>query len=412
MFGAGSFLKGDFLSRVSSGILLAAFLFPPVFASALLAARRKRGEDTLPVAVFAFWSAVVLALALSQKRWVNAYSVNVAVAAGWGASLLLRDGLGSARAVRAWAALALLSVPLLAGLRESVLEPPPPFYEPDIRESLSWMRENTPRTPGLYELSTDPGYSVLSTWSNGHYIQLLGERPTVANNFGYQLPGEGLEDTLRYRFAADEAAMAEVCARRRVRFVYATAIGDILTSNGGLARLVGIDFKERFMTRQALPGGGTAESLDFRAFMSLPSVRLFIHDGAESRGGPAFGRFRLAYESATEVPLFPLPPGIRSVKIFEFVPGAVVKGRSAPGREIVLSCRMQSSQGREFEYRSTVMADGEGRFSARFPYATTWPAWAVAPLGRASASSSAGSVSFDVRDADVLEGREIELRVP
>ncbi|HEX2021760.1 MAG TPA: hypothetical protein VHH36_03555, partial [Candidatus Thermoplasmatota archaeon] len=124
------------------------------------------------------------------------------------------------------------------------------------------------------------------------------------------------------------------------------------------------------------------------------------------------GDERLLYESQV----------VSTVKTYEHVVGAVVEGTGAPpGAAVHATIRLRSDTTlREFEWTATAVADAQGAFRLRVPYATTGhlsPAEggtnltvrAVGPLHLfvgASASPSHGA-DVDVPDAAVLQGQRV-----
>ena len=106
---------------------------------------------------------------------------------------------------------------------------------------------------------------------------------------------------------------------------------------------------------------------------------MYVLDGSEFTPAPdkpnaepidALKRHRLVYES-WRLAFYPtaLPP----FKIFEYVTGARITGRAAPGERIRISVRLHTNTLREIVYTRTVTANDKGRYGARLPYANHAP---------------------------------------
>lgn len=421
-------------------LLYAITFFLPFVVSALLFARRfRRGEDLLEISVYAFWSLLVGFLALRQKRWTNAYAVTMGIGIGWALALayhgnrrvrdLWRDfaawrealrrergeevthsrlrKLFSSRGVPVLPSLLLLGlllIPYYKVFAEFVTRPPRPITS-DIYNSLIWLRQNTPKTRTPWDPREKPEYAVLSSWDFGHWVQYIAERPTVVNNFGYQLRGNGLEDMLRVFYSPDEEAVVEVCERRGVRYLF---LNDMFMATGPLTSLIGID-SERTFLGDRLPHAGGDLRFPSAAFKALPYARMFYMDGSASGTGPATTRFRLIFESEHVVDLFYANAWTKEIKIFEFVKGAKITGRCRPGQKVVLSCRLMTNFDRVFEYSNIVEADARGNFAAVFPYSTKGRFYGVTPVARAVAYTETDAVFFDVAEEDVNEGKTIPV---
>lgn len=414
-FDAAFLTAGFSVSRLVVDLpYLAGFLLAPVMATWELVSRRRRGKDGPGIWIYAFWTAFVALLALFEKRWANIYAINMAVSAGMASVRLImwsrKSGAPSrlsGRIVLAWGVTVSLFAPCIVHTYNLVAAPAPAL-DADVLEALKWMRDGTPRTSGFARGDVRPEYAVLASWSYGHQVQSIGERPTIANNFGTQLPGGGIVDFLRFRYAPDEATMADICERRGGRYIFLASAEDLLTTNKELCRLIGIDFDRQFAKEIVTPDGRRSTTVN-KAYIGLPLFRLYVNDGSASFHGPALGRFRLVYESAGSSSARLLAPGTRNAKIFEFVKGAVVTGRSPPGAEVAIACSFTTDSGRTFTYRAAARADERGIYSVRFPYSTEGRSYGVVPNGRATVGWGSVESSFSVSERDVLEGGTVTV---
>jgi asparagine N-glycosylation enzyme membrane subunit Stt3 len=157
----------------------------------------------------------------------------------------------------------------------------------------------------------------------------------------------------------------------------------------------------------------------FPNFLDAPPQRaslfraLYVRDGSSRRDAddgalllPALERHRLVFESrGRDFRDAKAPP---AYKLFEVVAGAEVEGRAAPGRAIDVGLYVTSNRGRRFLYDTQVVADAEGRYRVRLPYATTGgpPALKTSPFYRFSCGGEVQGMFVD--EQDVQAGRELQ----
>jgi len=416
------------------------FLIPLVLCARMIAAARKRGIRT-PELFFIVWTVVFGALTLEQKRWSNVYSANMAVAIGaFVVAFLDRTRVGqkvlteflewrletgktaeapgflwravaySRRFPKAFtvAAATLFFIPYYLFVFSLVL-PTRIVMSADAYNSFVWIRLNTPGTSFLWNPVRTPEYSILAPWDMGHYLQYISGRPTVANNFGYQLGGGGLEDSVRYILMEDEKDVAALCERRGVKFIVGT---DVFGGMESMAPIVGVDFVRDFMEPYAVPGHpGGAIPVPGPRYYRLASQRMYMFDGSATPDSPAISRFRLIFESRNGSGAPYLPPDTKYCKVFEKVPGATISGRATPGLPVSVSVRMMTNFDRQFDYVSLTKVDERGSFRLVVPYAsqgTRYPVRAVSPY---LAMTEKEAVFFPVDEKDVAEGREVRVNL-
>ncbi|MCU0630920.1 MAG: oligosaccharyl transferase, archaeosortase A system-associated [Methanoregulaceae archaeon] len=108
---------------------------------------------------------------------------------------------------------------------------------------------------------------------------------------------------------------------------------------------------------------------------------------------PALQHYRLVHESPRNV-LSSSPPDIKYVKVFEFVPGAKIKG------EGIIEIPLVSNTGRSFVYRQ---ASTNGEFIV--PYSTTGNPYDVKATGKYHIIGT--DKQFDVSEDAVMQGSQI-----
>jgi dolichyl-diphosphooligosaccharide--protein glycosyltransferase len=198
-----------------------------------------------------------------------------------------------------------------------------------------WLRDNTPETAGYLDAREVPEYGVVSAWTLGHVLRYEAQRPMVRDNFGDDVGPEGYEQGRDYFHSLDEAAAAAILDQLRARYIVVYPL--------------------------AWEGERADRGSVFR--------RLYFHDGSEiGTAVPALARHRLVYES-DRVPKegFPDEP---TFKVFEYVAGARISGRAPPETNIEVQLSLWTNRGRHRVHRASAVADAQGRYALRLPYAT------------------------------------------
>ncbi len=126
----------------------------------------------------------------------------------------------------------------------------------------------------------------------------------------------------------------------------------------------------------------------------------------------ALQHFRLVHESETPV----TSTGQKWVKIFENVPGAVVRGSAPPGTRVVATVDILTNRNRIFEYRQSNVSDSDGQFTLVLPYSTDGPIkggtqFDTMPQGNYTLTVGSTTYGLRVPEEYVLEGAVIEAKV-
>lgn len=419
-------------------LYLSGFFIPLLICLRMIWTRRKGGILDGEI-FFLIWTLLFGCLTLQQKRWGNVYSVNMAAGIGvFVVSLLDRTRLGqkilseffewrreTGRAtgetgifskfflysrrfpkIFTVCAAALFFIPYYFFVFSLVFTPGPVIH-PDLYNSLVWIRLNTPPTEGLWNPVKKPEYSIMAPWDLGHYIQYLSERPTVANNFGYQLQGEGLEDSVRFLLTPEEKDLAALCDRRGVKYLVLT---DVFPGLDTMGPIIGIDFLREY-TRSAVmeghPGGDLRVPND--RFYSLASQRMYVFDSSATPNSGALEHFRLVFESKNSPGSIYLPENVKYVKLFEKVKGARIVGKGTPGLPVTVSVRMMTNFDRFFDYVALASVDEAGNFAVTVPYASEGAPYPVAAVSPYLAMNEKKAIFFRVTEKDVAEGRKVRV---
>jgi hypothetical protein len=237
------------------------------------------------------------------------------------------------------------------------------------------VREATPETRGYFDLDQRPEYGVLSFAGVGHVFQRVARRPTPTDNFGPYLVDSNLVRARGFYELTNEAEAVASSQELGWRYVVTAAAGQ--------------------------PRRG------------MLLHRLHWADGTGRFGAPRLEHFRLVTEgppSGVSIGNLsqPRPTGDIPYKLFEIVPGALLRVPAEPGSEVSAELAIRTPTRRRFTYRATAQADGEGVARLRVPYATETevPARPVAPY-----EVRAGERAFEVHvsDGQVRAGASIDV---
>jgi len=371
------------------------YVYPLLWLGSLAELRLVRWSPAR--AFFLAWSLSLFGVTLVQTRFLASFSVAFCVQLAWSfesGARLLHDRVRDPRrrrfaAALAGAALLAALLPLggsyvrpLLNLGRALRGQPIDLWREQaagriVYSSALWARANTPTTAGWLDASVRPAYGVLAPWWIGHLFRYGAQRPMVTDNFGDDV-GERNFALERRFWESPQAEANGILERLEVRYVVAQLGGD------PRAEAYAPD-----SMRSALTGRRGADILD--APGSAQQV-------------PGLERLRLVFESR---PLFSGSEKPPLIKIYEFVPGARIVGRSAPGSLVRLELALRELGRRRLDYRTQTHASKDGRYSFRVPYANG------PGLGTLSAGGyyrlSCGNVRGRVRVAErqVLHGAEL-----
>jgi oligosaccharyl transferase (archaeosortase A-associated) len=263
----------------------------------------------------------------------------------------------------------------------------------DWQESLVWLKENSNTTSFFASPEKTPEYSVMSWWDYGNWILYLSERPVVANNFQV-----GVADTAKFYLSESEQEATAVLDARGSRYIIVDY--DLIFSK--LAGLTSWANEDIDSYRKREKNGSQSIVQPLGRFNNTTLAKLYFLDGSNT------DHFRLIYESKTT---FGERPVKSKVKIFEYVPGALIKVRAGPDQRVVALLNMTSNQGRPFVYVNEAEPK-DGSFEVRVPYSTEsrYGCHAVDPyLVLSGDKYSVKTLFLNVSEEDIINGRTIEL---
>jgi oligosaccharyl transferase (archaeosortase A-associated) len=372
-------------------------------AASLIYIRRSTGTKRQGQTLLLLWMAFTLILTFGQSRFLYISTISMGLLISILFFFLLdtankkqKEG-GQAPAARYSRLLAtvlfLLLVLPTAWDAASFAQSSPPAVAGDWVESLAWLKENSNTTSFFEAPQKTAEYSVMSWWDYGNWILYQAQRPVVANNFQ-----AGVADAAKFYLSESEEEATAVLDVRGSRYILA----DYSLIYGKLSSLT-TWANEDLSSYMKMENYGSQHTVTPQERLFNTTLgRLYFFDGAGT------SHFRLIHESKT----FVGESSAKSmVKIFEYVPGALIKIRAGPGQKVGALLNMTSNQGRPFIYVNEAKANGDS-FEIRVPYSTKSQngCHAINPyLVFSGIKDAVKTKNLDVSEEDVIKGNTIEL---
>lgn len=391
--------RETFSQVLFSGMGLKILLSLAGAAATIVYLRRQESKKRQILLLFLLWALYSIVLTLGQSRFLYISTIYMGILI----SILIFHALDYAGKIQELngkkvplgvsATIIFLLVLPMAIDAISLAQNNPPAVEGDWYESLLWLKENSNATSFYTDPRVVPEYSVMSWWDYGNWILYLSERPVVANNFQ-----SGVEDAVRFYLAENETRATQIMDARGARYVF-TDYSTVFSKLASLAEWGGEDVKS-YMVREDY--GSQVLLIPTERFFNTTLGRLYLVDGT------GMGRFRLIYESRT---VMGGNTGRSRVKIFQYVPGALLRIHSGPDQNALVSLNITSNMEREFTYLNLATRNGDV-LEVKLPYSTEkrYETHALDPY-RVFLGTEDGMKTqrVEVSEEDVLLGRSIDL---
>ena len=369
------------------------------FAAAVLYMRRSNPSKKRAQVLVTVFAALALFISFGQMRFLYLSSVTMGIMI----SILFFEGLDMVRekameigkTVPVYMAAALLIILILPTALEAspIFESVPPIAG-DWLESLNWLKANTNQTSFYNSPDKCPEYSIMSWWDYGNWILYQAQRPVVANNFQ-----AGVQDSAKFYLSQNENEATTIMGAHHSKYV----ITDYEMIYGKLQAITiwaGKDISDYQIYQDY---GTYVAAVPLQKLMGTTLARLHLFDGT------GMGHFRLIYESSSVIGAN--PPTSR-IKIFQHVPGALIRVHTQTDMNVGALLNMTSNQGRQFQYVNQA-AYKNGTVEIRVPYSTEpkYGTRAVNPY-LVFAGNNARNIrtkELEISEADVLEGKTLEV---
>lgn len=288
-----------------------------------------------------------------------------------------------------------------------------PAITGDWQESLLWMQNNTPVTSFYDNPKEQPEYSVMSMWDYGNWIEYEAHRPVVANNFQ-----AGAETADRFLTADTEEAANAILDQRKTRYVVldsATGFGykdNVHGKYGSVLKIAGKNESDYYYSFEVpVPKDTITVYLLNDNYYNTVFARLYLMDGSAVENplktdAKALSRYRLIYESNST---WLNKTGVKTIKLFEYVPSARIKGRTMPNASISVSIPVTTNRNRTFNYTNKVKADAKGNFTLVVPYASEGTPYGTRPTGVYTLSVNGLAIkNISVSNQQVISGSSVD----
>jgi dolichyl-diphosphooligosaccharide--protein glycosyltransferase len=394
---------GDFIKEVPSLVVVLGLVILVVY-------RAKREFNFLPLLI-AYLLIATTVLGIIQLRLfhllVPVYGIalsnlldkGVGFASGKMKKRLSSGMLAAAPIVLAFAVLSGINYPALRSFARFERE----YISPGMKslsmvfDSLLWLRENTPKTAYLTNPSKKPQYGVMASWVYGHYIVFYAKRPNIANPISFGgTHREGILNVSRFFSEKREDSAVSLCRKLGVRYI-----------------LVDEQDLETHMDYLGILGDGAPLSSD--GYFSTMGSRLYYLNGSamniQGVDVEALGNFRLVYESKHDMAGLKvnLDRKLSASKVFEFVKGVKIHGKTAPNSAVSAKSPILTNRGRQFQYHMITRSDANGYYEFYLPYSNTGNPYETGAEGPYSISSAGKSVEATISEDEILAGGSREI---
>ncbi len=370
------------------------------FAVILIYIRNSQGGRRQGLMILLLWAAFAIILTFGQLRflYMSTISIGILISILFFYLLdLIRDRLGESNQRSILPAILILflflTLPSIAEVANTVIYSDT-MIKGDWQESMAWLKENSNATSFFDAPVKTPEYSVMCWWDYGNWIMYMAERPVVASNFQ-----AGWEDAAKFYLSESEENATALLDERGSKYVFldhSMAYGKL----GAIANWAHEDLTTYFMAQDY--SGSQITVIPTQRLFNTTLGKLYYFDAAGT------SHFRLIYESKT---FLGENPAKAQVKIFEYVPGALIRVRTGPDQKVGCVLNMTSNQDRPFIYANQA-APKDGVLEMRVPYSSEsrYECKAVDPYLIFSGNQMGVRMKHvNVSEDDVLNGRTIEV---
>jgi oligosaccharyl transferase (archaeosortase A-associated) len=268
-----------------------------------------------------------------------------------------------------------------------------PAIAGDWYDSLIWLKENSNSTSFYDCPEKSPEYSVMSWWDYGNWVLYEARRPVVADNFQV-----GVADSAKFYLSENEETSTAILDARRSRYVFV----DYDMLYGKLPAVVAWANENLSSYLRVVDKGSSLAVTATSRLVNTTLARLYFLNGA------GMGHFRLIYESPIDMRAG-TPKS--KVKIFEYIPGALIRVSDGTGQRVEASLAMITNQGEAFKYFNEGVPK-DGKYEIRVPYSTEpkYGTYAVGQYKIFSENESDMKVqNISVNEKDIYEGKIIDV---
>ena len=423
-------LNADLFTWVGFGVLLLPFAW---FTMLRHAWQKRQAQHWIWVVAIP----LLLLQALSQRRFSDVLAAPMAWVIAWAVFEWLKPWFpaqstshkGMPAKISAWAIAIIAGFGLNAATLPSMTSPFGGELESDPihnanREVYEWI--------GAQPL-LDAEESVLATWDQGHAIEWLTKRGSVATNFGSYVGEDSFRDPPRFFLSNDRVAAEEILKKRKTRYVVRTS--QLPLSMDALVRALQSD--EVFVESITNKRGQQRDRLTARWYQSMAAI-LWMPVPPRDPQNPVLGtglgdpdgptRPMPPIEYLRLVHLSPVPDSdprhggmtYPAAAVWEYVPGARLSAKLDVGQTLVIDMKFtltfQEQSLISFQYQSRAAANADGTAEIRVPYSTQadgnggslYVHEAQFRIEAADGNTVRGG-ALNIAESDILQGKNVSL---
>ncbi|MEO0123800.1 MAG: STT3 domain-containing protein [candidate division WOR-3 bacterium] len=229
----------------------------------------------------------------------------------------------------------------------------------DEINACRWINDSLPKTSYVYKPNSKPEYGIMCFWDSGHYIVYLGQKPVTASNFGNDAPN--FQIVSQFFLTQTEEDALNILKKLESPYVYMYGVLRNIYLSAKYLKVTPQEFLNIYYTKDK--AGKPITIMEPNSIgIATSSYRLSQYLGSgfyfKDKFYPPYRHFRLRYFSG-------------SVRIFEIVKGAVIKGKSLPNTSVKVSCKIQLPN-ITFDYFDSVSTNNNGEFLITVPYPTNY----------------------------------------
>lgn len=227
-----------------------------------------------------------------------------------------------------------------------------------------------PASHAPHKEKQQPRYGILTSWTLGHILTYLSERPTLANNF-FGIPRHDTSNQLASRILLEGNCdrAAQTMEKHNLRYVLIKSASPATIAK--LASASELD-PSHFVDAAMRPREGIWRSLLFRlGLYEGQSMQLPLSPPHKLTLAPC-GRFRLVDETHV-IPAPRHQPG--HLKLYEQVKGARLRLKGKPGAQVQVSLPLHLQGRRSFLWVARGRLNAKGILDLRLPYPTDGACW-------------------------------------
>lgn len=410
---AGLFRRNDALSltKPAETLTWGVYAFPLIWLAFTWSEIRK-GLQHPRMTLFLVWSLGLMVLTIGRVRFAPLAALGVALALGllaarvatlpWGNTHQTSTHVMKAAAIGLVIVLLFPAWPTIGSLNKHTYKYP---ITEDLFSALDWIRDNTPPTSYFEQPWHRPEYGIMAQWDFGHWINYIARRPAVATPMLTET--YGLEPQARFFLSGSSDEAERILADNGVRYVIITNVVRYLPQ---FSRMIGRS-PDKYLEEKTDRTGKVVDSVKPQ-WLSLLSTRLLLNDGLSileaDKDTPPPSHLRLVYESAGNLDVRGRSGDVSRVKVYEYVPGALLRGKTEPFARVTVQIRLLTNKGRIFIWQTSAIAGADGIFALRTPY-TTDPAGTVHALSPYMLKTPHGEKVIHVDRPSVEQGKVVSV---